>query len=253
MLLTLRHRFGKIADILNDALPNLSHDVVGLIARYAVHDTARPNSTLQHLFTFEIKDTAQHHCQRGCWCVAVAPDGHIWVGDHLGAQIFDNEGVFLSHAAHGHMDAAAIGIAFDTNGEVFLTCCRSHRVVVCMLDGRFIRTFGSNGRAPGQFYHPRGIVVDGKGLVFVADADNYRVQVCTRDGRFVRSFGGPPEGITDEFSFPRTSLPNSCGMVLDPKSGQLFVADYERGIQVWFAIAICVGCKNGLSVFFWLT
>ena len=53
----------------------------------------------------------------------------------------------------------------------------NRRVQVFGLDGRFVRQWGSEGDAEGQFKYPEGLAVDDKGDVIVADADNQRIQV----------------------------------------------------------------------------
>jgi DNA-binding beta-propeller fold protein YncE len=44
-------------------------------------------------------------------------------------------------------------------------------------EGKFMRSFGSSGKRPGEFRHPRGLAVDGSGVVYVCDYDNNRVTV----------------------------------------------------------------------------
>jgi DNA-binding beta-propeller fold protein YncE len=58
----------------------------------------------------------------------------------------------------------------------------------------FLFSFGSPGRAEGQFVQPFGIAIEGSaGNVYVADTQNDRVQVFTASGGFIRAFGGPTE------------------------------------------------------------
>ena len=52
------------------------------------------------------------------------------------------------------------------------------RVSVFTNDGKFIKSFGSKGQAPGQFNTPCGVAVDECGVVYVTDwGNNCRVQL----------------------------------------------------------------------------
>jgi DNA-binding beta-propeller fold protein YncE len=55
-------------------------------------------------------------------------------------------------------------------------------------NGKFIKSWGSRGIAPGQFNTLRGIVIDAQGNVYVADTGNRRIQVFDSDGNFKRQF-----------------------------------------------------------------
>jgi len=72
--------------------------------------------------------------------------------------------------------------------------------------GKFLRKWGSNGTATGQFRYPDGIGVDSRqGNVYVADTNNNRIQMFDDYGKFIRTWGSlgtangqfnHPEGIT---------------------------------------------------------
>lgn len=48
-----------------------------------------------------------------------------------------------------------------------------------MLDpqGRFLRSFGTQGIADGKFNYPWGVTTDALGFIYVCDKENHRVQV----------------------------------------------------------------------------
>ena len=62
-------------------------------------------------------------------------------------------------------------------------------------DGRFIKTWGHEGAAPGDFDEPHDIFIGGsQNRVYVADRRNSRVQVFDQDGKFIaawKQFGQP--------------------------------------------------------------
>ena len=95
-------------------------------------------------------------------------------------------------------------------------------------DGRFVGSFGSWGRGPGQFRTPHDIAFDAQGRLLVADRGNMRVQILETDGRFVgemRQFGRP------------------SGVVV--RDGMLYVADSESN---GFPEAAHPGWKRGIRV-----
>ncbi len=92
--------------------------------------------------------------------VVVAPNGDIFVAD-------------------GHGD--------DTN----------NRVVKFSRDGKFIKSWGRTGYAPGEFRTLHSIAIDGRGRLFVADRSNNRIQLFDQDGKYLSSWTqfGRPSGI----------------------------------------------------------
>ena len=62
-------------------------------------------------------------------------------------------------------------------------------------DGRFIKSWGHKGAAPGDFDEPHDIFIGGsQGRVYVADRKNNRIQVFDQDGNFIAAwtqFGEP--------------------------------------------------------------
>src|SRR6185295_2029822 len=60
----------------------------------------------------------------------------------------------------------------------------SDRIQVFTPEGKLLRSWGSYGKAPGQFDRPQSIAISGD-RVYVADAANHRIQVFTIDGTLV--------------------------------------------------------------------
>lgn len=113
--------------------------------------------------------------------VAVSPDSRLWVSDFGRVQAFDLSGKFLFEAAPGHF-RRPFGIAFDTNGLVFIGDYGRDRVSVCRLDGTLVRDFGN-------MTQPTGVAVDGKGTVFVSLYGACSIHTYTREGILIRSWG----------------------------------------------------------------
>ena len=93
------------------------------------------------------------------------------------------------------------GIAIAPNGDIFVTdghapnAHNSARVVKFSKDGRFIKTWGHKGAAPGDFDEPHDIFIGGtQNRIYIADRKNDRIQVFDLDGKFLaawKQFGQP--------------------------------------------------------------
>jgi DNA-binding beta-propeller fold protein YncE len=93
------------------------------------------------------------------------------------------------------------GVAVAPNGDIFVSDGHAPnkfgtaRVVKFSKDGRFIKSWGRKGSAPGEFDEPHDIFVGGsRGWVYVADRINNRIQVFDQDGKFIaawKQFGQP--------------------------------------------------------------
>ena len=209
---------GAFKEVLADALPRVSLDVVGVVAGYAVCEILVVGCVPK----LQIQSDSEYRYQN-CG-LAKLPDGSIWCGDINGCQICTSDGEFLCRAAKEQLKRCCTGIAIDNNGEVFYSESDRHRIVVCGLDGAFVREFGSLGNDDGQFFFPCGLVVDGKGLLFVADSGNNRVQVLRREGSFVNSFGQRGSG-DGQFDNPLGIAMSSCR--------ELFITDASNSrVQV---------------------
>ena len=84
------------------------------------------------------------------------------------------------------------------NGDIFVADGHggksNSRIVKFSKDGKFIRTWGKRGTAPGDFDELHAIAMDSSGRVFVGDRGNNRIQIFDQDGKFLaewRHFGRP--------------------------------------------------------------
>jgi hypothetical protein len=72
--------------------------------------------------------------------------------------------------------------------------CNDRIQVFRAQDGQYLRGWGSQGSADGQFRCPQSVVVTGSGEVLVADPQNHRVCVFDLDGTFRYSIGSQGSG-----------------------------------------------------------
>jgi DNA-binding beta-propeller fold protein YncE len=62
------------------------------------------------------------------------------------------------------------------------------RIVKLDRNGKFIKTWGKLGSAPGEFRTPHAVVFDSRGRLFVADRGNHRIQLFDQEGKFLTEF-----------------------------------------------------------------
>jgi hypothetical protein len=129
------------------------------------------------------------------------------------------------------------GVAVAANGDVFISdghAPNKHnagRVVKFSKDGRFIKDWGRQGSAPGEFDEPHDIFVGGsRAWVYVTDRRNNRVQVFDQNGTFIvewKQFGQPSSVFVgkDDTIYIGSSFPDPSA-----KKGEL------RGIIIGNAI-----------------
>ena len=110
------------------------------------------------------------------------------------------------------------GIAFSSEGDVFVSDMNNHRVQVFTPEGEFkylIRTSGS----------PLGMVIDPTQRLYVVDPFAHAIDVYELEGERIVGFGGPGLAL-GRFRFP-------SDIALDER-GRIFVSDRENNqVQVW--------------------
>jgi DNA-binding beta-propeller fold protein YncE len=96
-------------------------------------------------------------------------------------------------------------VVVASNGDIFVSDShngqmsgsppdRNARIVKFNKDGRFIKSWGKLGSAPGEFRTPHALAIDFAGRLYVADRGNNRIQVFDLEGNFLdewRQFGRP--------------------------------------------------------------
>ncbi len=133
-------------------------------------------------------------------------DGNVWVTDAQGRdgkghQVFKfspDGKVLLTLGKPGVAGAGndelnqPSDVAVAPSGEIFVAdghdAGSNMRIVKYTKDGKFIKSWGRPGSAPGEFNAPHGIAFDSKGRLFVADRGNNRLQIFDQDGKFLEEW-----------------------------------------------------------------
>lgn len=95
-------------------------------------------------------------------------------------------------------------------------------------DGKFIKSFGRWGSAPGEFKTPHDLALDSQGRLFVADRGNMRIQILDQDGAFIAGWTqfSRPSGIyiRDDMIYVADSESNGLPIATHP--------GWLRGIRI---------------------
>jgi sugar lactone lactonase YvrE len=163
--------------------------------------------------------------------LSVDPEGNIWVTDGLGKdgkghQVFkfSPDGKVLMRlgkpgvAGSGPDEFNAPSAALVApNGDIFVADGHggntNARIVKFDKTGKFIKTWGRKGSAPGEMDGPHTLAMDSRGRLFLGDRGNNRIQIFDQDGNFIDQW-------------PQFSRPS--GVYID-RNDVIYVADSESG------------------------
>jgi len=116
------------------------------------------------------------------------------------------------------------------NGDIFIGDGHggnsNARIVKFAKDGKFIKTWGKKGTAPGDFETPHALAMDSRGRLFVGDRGNNRIQIFDQDGRFLeewKQFGRPSGVFIDR---------NDTLYVADHQSDEKTNPGFTKGIRI---------------------
>jgi len=191
------------------------------------------DSKLDPIFEFDQSGKLLHNFGGGLMVmphgISIDADGNVWVTDIQGKEgkghqvfKFSPEGKILMKI--GTAGVAGSGpnnlnqptaVAFAPNGDMFISQGHGgeggNQIAKFTKDGKYIKTWGKKGIAPGEFDLPHCLAFDSKGRLLVGDRNNNRIQVFDQEGNFIEQF--------TQFSRP-------SGIAID-KNDVIYVADSE--------------------------
>lgn len=160
--------------------------------------------------------------------VALKQNGEIFVTDKQNNCIFK----FNSNGkkVRSYPGNCPSQIAVNQDGKILVSDCY-HRIHLIHPDnGRVVKTVGSRGTGPTQFYFPSGIAFNPRNLKLYIVDKCHRVQVFNSDLTYFTSFGKEGHNL-GEFSSPNGIACDSNGRVYVSDSGnyriQVFTASGE--------------------------
>jgi DNA-binding beta-propeller fold protein YncE len=113
------------------------------------------------------------------------------------------------------------------NGDIYVTDgYRNSRVHRFTRDGQLVKSWGTPGKAKGEFHLPHSIAIDSDGKLYVADRANKRIQIFSADGDFLdmwTGMGGPND-------------------ITRGKDGTFYIAEQEDGDKPAY---VCVRDAKG--------
>src|SRR5712672_2562957 len=171
-------------------------------------------------------------------------EGNVWVTDGLGKDGKGHQVFKFSPDGKVLMTLGKAGVAgsgpdeFNApsavyvapSGDIFVADGHggntNARIMKFSRDGKFIKTWGKRGSAPGEFSTPHSLAFDSKGRLFVADRENRRIQIFNQDGEFLdqwKQFGMASGIFLDK---------NDVMYVADNESNSTRNPGFKRGIRV---------------------
>ena len=171
-------------------------------------------------------------------------DNNIWITDGRGKGKLGHTVIKLSPDGKVLMTLGTPGTGGDgpnqfnapsdvvtaPNGDIFVADGHGEktnaRVVKLDKTGKFIKTWGKEGKAQGDFDGPHAIAMDSAGRLFVGDRLNSRIQIFDQDGKFLaewKQFGRPSGIFIDK---------NDVIYVADSQSDEKRNPGFKQGIRV---------------------
>ncbi|MBC8019292.1 MAG: hypothetical protein H7X83_12350 [Verrucomicrobia bacterium] len=116
-------------------------------------------------------------------------DDELWLADHTSNSIRRLRNSSWETVVNGgDRFRGAFKFAVDQkSGEMFVTDSSNHTIHQFMTDGRYIRSFGREGKNPGELKFPNSILFDRDGNLIVVNTNCFRIDLFSRQGEFLKT------------------------------------------------------------------
>ena len=131
-------------------------------------------------------------------------------------EVFETSFHLGKEGEDGRRLSSPSDIADDPEGNLYVTDLLNHQIQKFSASGKYLRTFGSRGKGPGQFNYPTSLVISYRRDIIVTDRWNHRVQMLNPEGHPTSVFGSYGKASGD-FNEP-------WGMAIS-QNGHILVAD----------------------------
>ncbi len=170
-------------------------------------------------------------------------EGRLWVADTHNSRVLvygPDRNLVLRFGEEGYEPGKLGWVSGIAVGAEHVVLCDYRTDVVCRVqvftrDGTWLRSFGSYGRAPGEFRRPVAVALTPEGDVLVASGLTHRVQKFTIEGDFLGEIGEAGRGV-GQMMYPHDveCLPDGRFVVTEYGNNrvQLFAAD-GRSLRVF--------------------
>ena len=117
----------------------------------------------------------------------------------------------------GYSWREAAAVAVDSSDRVYVFSRGDHHMMVFDSEGNFLNSWGE-----GVFSNAHGVTLGPDDTLYCADTGDHTIRQCTLEGEVLMTIGVPGQPATRHSGRPL----NGCTHVaLDPKTGDLYVAD----------------------------
>lgn len=86
------------------------------------------------------------------------------------------------------------------SGEIFVTDSSNHVIHQFMTDGSYVRSFGTEGKKPGELKFPNSILFDRDGNLIVVNTNCFRIDLFSRQGDFIKTIANV--AAINDYRFP---------------------------------------------------
>ena len=160
---------------------------------------------------------------RPCGIAIHYKTGNVYIADSANhrVQVFSCNGDYLFMFSEKMNNPRSICVS---QKKVFVAQWYGHRINMYELEGKLIKTVGSEGNGEVQFKHPFGLdVSDRTNNIYVCDCNNHRIQILTEELKYHSMLG------IDLLKYPRdVKVKRDRVLVLDESDPCMFVFDSDH-------------------------
>jgi hypothetical protein len=237
--------------------PNLHlGEGIGVATNSKGHIFVYTRSQATRLFEFDAKGNYLRETGEGLYgfvfahAVRVDPQDNIWAVDEGSNMVikFNPEGrvVMVLGRRPEPADAAPpavepytfnrpTDVGWDAAGNIFVSDGYGNsRVAKYDRNGRFLKSAGGKGAAPGQLNLPHTIALDAQGNVYVGDRSNSRVQVFDNDLNFKAIYDnvGAPWAVCitpgpHQYLYSSNSNPDNNNSQIEAVTGEIYKMELD--------------------------